>query len=203
MKTKKNYTFCIFKNEIKKIFHIWKTTQKFNKKTNTVINVSIVNAESKSNYALSKKDSAQPAATTTFYRILPSTNIKDWAVEFQPLGYVNKSELQIYFDVLIKELEDKGFEFVSNKNVCFRSGKYAGRKYKTMLIEDMKKEQIENHSSNMLKNCLNPNLDIDNLKTKVYKWATDRNSPINNISQLWEYVFENYSESGSMYKRAA
>ena len=67
----------------------------------------------------------------------------------------------------------------------------------------MKKEQIENHSSNMLKNCLNPNLDIDNLKTKVYKWATDRNSPINNISQLWEYVFENYSESGSMYKRAA
>ena len=193
MTKKQNYTLCIFKNEILKIFHIWKTTQKFNKKTNKVINVSIVNAKSKSNYALSGKDSAQPTATTSFYRTFKSTDDKDWVVDFQPLGYVNKSELKIYFDVLIQELEDEGFKYISNKNVYFRTGKYAGGKYKTMYIEDMKKEQIENHSSNMLENCLNPNLDVDTLKTKVYRWATDRNSPINNISQLWDYVYENYS----------
>ena len=72
-----------------------------------------------------------------------------------------------------------------------------------MKIVNMKREQIEQHSSNMLEDCNNPNLDIDNLKTKIWRWAVDTESEIHNISQLWKYVYENYSEFNDMNKRAA
>ena len=55
----------------------------------------------------------------------------------------------------------------------------------------------------MLEDCLNNNIDIQTTKTKIYRIVTNKKSVIDNISQLWSYVFHNYSEQGDMYSEAA
>ena len=205
MTIRKNYTLCIFKNEILKEFHIWSTIQEFNKKTNKVPNVTLINAFSKSKYAILGKDCSQPAATTSFLRKVLSTNYDDWApVKYIPIGNVNKSELKDLYNHQKEILEDDNYTCITrNPKSRFQSGRYAGKPSSYMKIVNMKREQIEQHSFNMLEDCNNPNLDIDNLNTKIWRWAVDTESEIHNISQLWKYVYENYSEFNDMNKRAA
>ena len=71
------------------------------------------------------------------------------------------------------------------------------------MISNCDKERIENYASKMLEDCLNNNIDIQTTKTKIYRIVTNKKSVIDNISQLWSYVFHNYSEQGDMYSEAA
>ena len=70
-KQKYPHTLAVFTNDKLKMFHIWQTSQ------DNLKNVSVVNALSKAKHALSGKLSAQPAATTSFYRVILNKR-KDW-----------------------------------------------------------------------------------------------------------------------------
>jgi len=77
------------------------------------------------------------------------------------------------------------------------SGRYAGQKWVARLIEKMTLDQVKGHVSKMLEDLINPDLDIDKLKNEIaiYVVVKDKyTKSINNISELWSYVFNNYKK---------
>ena len=191
------HTLAVFTNDKLKMFHIWQTSQ------DNLKNVSVVNALSKAKHALSGKLSAQPAATTSFYRVILNKR-KDWKVEYHDIKDVDKDELTIMYNLVKDDLEDKNYKCLTrHPYVRLQSKKYAGRKYKSILISNCDQKRIENYASNMLEDCLNNNIDIQTTKTKIYRLVTNKKSVIDNISQLWSHVYHNYSEQGDMYSEAA
>ena len=193
------HIFAIFTNPTKKLFHIWQTKQENYKQ-----NVTIVNAFSKSKSALSKNDSAQSAATTSFLRVIASTNQKDWELEYEELGNVSESEHKDLYKTQTLILENDGYTCITRSpKHRFQSGRYAGQKWVVRKITKMYMYQINDCAYKMLEDCLNDNIDIQETAKQVTKFALKPNSPIHNISELWNHVFHNYSEYGDMYKRAA
>ena len=185
------HTLAIFTNDKLKIFHIWQTRQEKNVKQN----VSVTNLFSKAKWSLSGKDSAQSPATTSVMRVVLSTNQSDWSVKHIYIGDVDKSELEIVYELEEARLVAEGFTRITrDPRIRLQSGKYSGRKWVARLIENMKLDQIKEHARKMLEDCLNPNLDIDSLKNKIASHAINRNSSITNLSLLWKYIYENYGD---------
>ena len=83
------YHLVIYKNDKEKIFHI-QTTKVKNPKVSYTLKIQLA----RSLYAISGKDSAQCAATTSFIRsLLVFPNLKDWDRKIIPLGNINSKEL--------------------------------------------------------------------------------------------------------------
>ena len=192
--TKKN-TFAIFKNEKLKLFHIWNTTQK-----NPKAHVNVTNAFSKANYALSGKDSGQCAATTSFLRVLANTNREDWVVDYIDLGNVDKEVIRTEYEGWIEILIEMGYTCITRDNkVRIQSGKYAGRKWKATIIQNLATPKVIKHVENMMKDCFVDNDVIKSDARSIGFGAVYGKLPkdVKNISELWSYVFNQYSEYAS------
>jgi hypothetical protein len=188
-KQKFPHTLAVFTNDKLKMFHIWQTSQ------DNLKNVSVVNALSKARYALSGRLSAQASATSSFNRVVLKES-KYWAVEYHDLKDVNKDELQIMYNLVKEDLENKHYKCLTrNPQVRHQTKKYSGRKQRFMLIENMKKDRIESYASNMLEDCVNDNINIQTAKTEIYKSVTNVKSTVNNISELWAHVKYNYDKA--------
>ena len=193
MKKKMFHVLGIFTNDKEKLFHIWSSKQTDYKKF-----VTVSNAYSKAKTALSGRNSAQSCATTSFYRVLPNTNQDDWKVTHEVLGLVNKTEHDDCKNLQNDLLTSQGYRCVSRHPINrFMSGRYAGQKWVARLIEKMTLDQVKGHVSKMLEDLINPDLDIDKLKNEIaiYVVVKDKyTKSINNISELWSYVFNNYKK---------
>ena len=189
----KNRTvLAIFRNDKIKSFHIWTTTQEDLK------NVTVTNAYSKAKSSINGKLSSESAATTSFFRVLLNTDKKDWDVEYIYLGVVNsKDDGEDFYNLYHDELVDMNYKCLTrNKKYRHASGKYAGKNHQYMIIERMKKPQIVRHATNMLEDVSYSNDMINDTVEKIYRVAINKkNTHINNISELWKYTYENYSEA--------
>lgn len=188
------HTFCIFYNEDRKMYHIWQTSQE--KPTQ---HVTVTNAFSKAAYALSGKDSAQSGSSTTFLRILSSTDRSEWAVSYEELNGANKEDLQEYYEMFSKMYEDEGYTCITRApKARVRTGLYSGQKWVTRKLENMTYKQVKETSLKMLEDCFVDSDTAQLLSSKVAAMSLKMDSEIENISQLWGYVFHNYSEKGNM-----
>lgn len=184
------HTLCIFKNDRQKVFHIWQTAQE-----KVMQNVNIVNAFSKAKYAVSGKDSAQPGATTSFYRVLLSTKKEDWDVDYVELDKVNREELQQNYDLYSDLLAEEGFRCLTrDPKVRLQSGRYAGSKFKSRKITNMTYVQIKKYASDMLKDCFVDDEVVMIESNRVANSVLKIDSEVDNISQMWKFVFFKYSE---------
>ena len=181
---------AIFKNDNIKSFHIWTTTQEDLK------NVTVTNAYSKAKSSINGKLSSESAATTSFFRVLLNTDKKDWDVEYIDLGIVNSKDGSDFYNLYADELLEMNYkQLTRNPKYRHASGKYAGKKHQYMMIEDMIKKQIERHATNMLEDISYSN-DMAEAVRKIYNVAVNKkNTHINNISELWKHIYENYSEA--------
>ena len=181
---------AIFKNDNIKSFHIWTTTQEDLK------NVTVTNAYSKAKSSINGKLSSESAATTSFFRVLLNTDRKDWYVRYINIGVVNSKDGEDFYNLYADELIDMNYKCLTrNKKYRHASGKYAGKKHQYMMIEDMIKKQIERHATNMLEDISYSN-DMAEAVRKIYNVAVNKkNTHINNISELWKHIYENYSEA--------
>jgi hypothetical protein len=182
--------FVTFINKNRKIYHIWQTRQ-VNKHD---VNVTIDNAFSKAKTALSGKGSAQSVASTSFYRILPNTRKEDWSeycrkeVEFETLA-----ELQQSRDDLQEELEELGFYSVSRRNrALIYSGKYSGSEWKVRKLSNMTLVQVKTHVQKMMEDCFVSDETIMAQSAKIAMRVLYKEPDIDNISQLWQNVYQNY-----------
>ena len=96
MSQKISHTLCIFANDTRKMYHIWSSKQIKPKET-----VTVHNAFWKAGYALKGKDGSEPGATTTFLRVISSTNKNEWSVTYEELGEVNKQTLDEQYACLL------------------------------------------------------------------------------------------------------
>ena len=145
MKKKMFHVLGIFTNDKEKLFHIWSSKQTDYKKF-----VTVSNAYSKANTALSGRNSAQSCATTSFYRVLPNTNQDDWKVTHEVLGLVNETEYHDCKNLQNDLLTSQGYRCVSRHPINrFMSGRYAGQKWVARLIEKMTLDQVKGHVSKM------------------------------------------------------
>ena len=181
---------AIFRNDNIKSFHIWTTTQEDLK------NVTVTNAYSKAKSSINGKLSSESAATTSFFRVLLNTDRKDWYVRYINIGVVNSKDGEDFYNLYADELIDMNYKCLTrNKKYRHASGKYAGKKHQYMMIEDMIKKQIERHATNMLEDISYSN-DMAEAVRKIYNVAVNKkNTHINNISELWKHIYENYSEA--------
>ena len=181
---------AIFKNDNIKAFHIWVTTQIDLK------NVTVTNAYSKAKASINGKLSSESAATTSFFRVLLNTDKKDWDVEYIDLGVVNSKDGEDFYNLYADELIEKNYkQLTRNKKYRHASGKYAGKKHQYMIIENMLKPQIKRHATNMLEDISYSN-DMAEAAQEIYNAAVNKkNTHINNISELWKHIYENYSEA--------
>jgi len=188
MTVKLPHTLCVFVNDQQKLYHIWATKQEQFKK-----NVNIANAFSKAAYALSGKDSAQSGATTSFYRVLANTNINDWVVDYVELDHVSKKELEENYKIYKDLLEDQGYTCCSRSNTCrIQTGKYAGKKWKATKLENLRYAQVKTHALNMLQDCFYSAKHIDAESNIVARAVLKLDSQVENISQMWQYVYNTY-----------
>jgi hypothetical protein len=185
----KSYTLAIFVNEERGIFHIWTTTQ------TEMNNVSVSNAFSKSRSALNGKDSSQSAATTSFFRVIASTEPKEWNVEHVKLGEVPNDEVKSEYEHWFNLLVEMGYECVSrDPKVRLRSGRYAGSKFKARKITNMTYAQVKEYAENMLKDCFVEDEIILPESKKIANSVLAVDSEVENVSQMWSYVFHSYVE---------
>ena len=186
------HTLCIFANESRKLYHIWQTRQLNYKQT-----VTVNDAFSKARYALSGDDYAQAGATTSFLRIISSTNKDEWTVSYEELGNVNKEDLHSEYQLLSELYESEGYTCITrNPKVRMQSGLYVGKKWVTRKLKNMRRVQVKEYVIKMLEDCLLDNIDYNFISNKISSYALRLGSDIENISQLWYYVFHNYSEKG-------
>ena len=183
-------TLCGFKNDAQRVYHIWQTAQERVKQ-----NVNIVNAFSKARYAVSGKDSAEPGATTSFYRVLLSTKQKDWDVDYVELDEVNKEELQENYDLYSDMLAEQGYRCLTrDPKVRLQSGRYAGSKFKARKITNMTYAQVKECAANMLQDCFVDEELILPESNRVACSILTVGNEVENVSQMWKFVFFNYSE---------
>ena len=185
-------TFAIFKNEKLKLFHIWNTKQE-----NPEVNVNVVNAFSKASYALSGKDAGQCAATTSFLRVISSTKKEDWDVEYVELGVVDKNIVRTEYEQWIQVLTELGYICITRDlKVRIQSGKYAGRKWKATIIQNLSTQKVIKHVENMMKDCFVKDDIIKSDASSIGFGAVygKLSNDVKNISELWSYVFNQYSE---------
>jgi hypothetical protein len=186
------HTFCIFANDTRKMYHIWQTSQENYKQ-----NVTVTNAFSKAAYALSGKDSAQSGSTTTFLRILSSTKKDEWTVSYEELGDVDKEDLQSEYQLFSEIYESEGYTCITrDPKVRMQTGRYAGKKWVARKLENMRYVQVKECVTKMLEDCLLDDVDYNSVSNQISTYALKLGSEIENISQLWNYVFHNYSEFG-------
>lgn len=184
------HTLCVFKNDAQKVYHIWQTAQEKVKQ-----NVNIVNAFSKARYAVSGKDSAEPGATTSFYRVLLSTKQEDWDVDYVELDEVNKEELQENYDLYSDMLAEQGYRCLTrDPKVRLQSGRYAGSKFKARKISNMTYAQVKEYAVNMLKDCFVEDEIILPESIRIARSVLAVDSEVENVSQMWKFVFFKYSE---------
>ena len=196
MSQKISHTLCIFANDTRKMYHIWSSKQANPKET-----VTVHNAFWKAGYALNGKDGAEPGATTTFLRVLSSTNKNEWTVTYEKLGEVNKQTLKEQYAEFSKLYESEGYTCITREPKSrFQSGRYAGRKWVARKLSNMTYAQVKDHTIKMLEDCLvDKEVNIPYESTKVSLYALKEGCDIENISQLWSYVFNHYSEKGGNY----
>jgi len=201
---KKDYKLACFYNVELKMFHIWQTTQdKFKQ------NVTVTNAFSKMRSALSGKDYAVIGASTSFFRVLASTNQTDWDVHYENIGEVTKEEYEECYKILHDEYEsDKGYKCLTrDPKVRLQTGRYAGGKWGRYKIASMAYKRVHSHVVNMLEDCLVSDLDPLTPNWISHKaLGTSFPTPLNslgkrsdgfdNLGELWHYVFHHYSENG-------
>jgi len=189
----KQITLVEFVNVAEKMFYVRQSTQANHKTL-----VTVANAYSKAIAGLSGKDSAQGAASTSFNRILLNTNKDDWQVtERHECG-----DDVLLASTTLREIHqkytDQGFEFVGSHDfILDRSGKGVGRKWKATKIGNLKMSQVVAHAENMLHDCFVDEDEQRPLARKIAILALRQNSGIDNLSQLWSYVYENYGMSSS------
>ena len=181
---------AIFRNDNIKSFHIWTTTQEDLK------NVTVTNAYSKAKSSINGKLYSESAATTSFFRVLLNTDRKYWYVRYIDLGVVNSKDGSDFYNLYADELLEMNYkQLTRNPKYRHASGKYAGKKHQYMLIENMLKPQIKRHATNMLEDISYSNNMIEAAQ-EIYSVAVNKkNTHINNISELWKHIYENYSEA--------
>jgi hypothetical protein len=60
----------------------------------------------------------------------------------------------------------------------------------------MRYVQVKECVTKMLEDCLLDDVDYNSVSNQISTYALKLGSEIENISQLWNYVFHNYSEFG-------
>jgi hypothetical protein len=193
-----SYTLAIYTNDKYGIFHILTSTQ------TELRNISISNMFSKSNAALNGKDSSQAAATTSFLRVLASTEKKDWDTEYVKLGEVSNDEVNSEYEYWFNLLVEMGYKCVSrNPRARVKSGNYSGKEWKARKIENMTRAQVKKYAVNMLEDCRVEDEILQAESNRVTRFVLAVDSEIENISQMWSYVFHSYAEGMEGMKKAA
>ena len=185
------YHLVIYKNDKEKIFHI-QTTKVKNPKVSCTLKIQLA----RSLYAISGKDSAQCAATTSFIRsLLVFPNLNDWDRKIIPLGNVNCKELIKHYKKYEKELKDVNYKQVTRYPHVRHYEKY--KKYNTaflkMIVTNLDQKRFNIKTTKILED-FNVTKDIDKKVLEIYNYVLkDRTSPVNNVSQLLRHILFTYT----------
>ena len=97
--------------------------------------------------------------------------------------------------VLSVLLEEEGYRCITrDPKVRLQSGRYAGRKWSATKIQNLKYVQIKKYAMSMLEDCFFAGDNINAEANIVARSVVSIDSEIENISQMWRYVFFKYSE---------
>ena len=185
------YHLVIYKNDKEKIFHI-QTTKVKNPKVSCTLKIQLA----RSLYAISGKDSAQCAATTSFIRsLLVFPNLNDWDRKIIPLRNVNCKELTKHYKKYEKELKDVNYKQVTRYPHVRHYEKY--KKYNTaflkMIVTNLDQKRFNIKTTKILED-FNVTKDIDKKVLEIYNYVLkDRTSPVNNVSQLLRHILFTYT----------
>ena len=199
-KPKRDNLFGIFIHKENKKFHIWQSY------TGNKNNVSISNAYWKSTKGVTGRDEDSFTASVGFMRNMLVTGGKGWDFHIEHIGVVSQ---EVYIEELqaqIELLEEQGYECCSH-DPTIKIGKIGNRKWKTShyratLISNLPTDRIKKHIKNMLIDCnFNPETSDYtkevNKETNYVVFGNGGMNGIDNISQLWKYIYEKYAY-GSM-----
>lgn len=184
------YHLVIFKNDNEKKFHIQSTKVK-NPKVSCTLKIQLA----RSLYAISGKDSAQCAATTSFLRTMLVTDLNDWNRRIIPLGNVNANELNHYYWKYADELLDLNYEQVTRAPHIrhYELVKKYNSTFLKRIVTNMTKPQCIEQSEKILKDFKV----TENIETKckeIYNYVlVKRDSPIDNMSQFVRHILLTYT----------
>ena len=180
-------TFIVFKNKEHMIYHIWKSNQE-----NWKQNVSVVNALSKAKYSTKGTYSAQPTASTSFYRYMLTTLGKGWETEAFEYDNIDTNTAKNELQELHSLYQSDEYKCISDEKFRELSGKYAGKKYKEMLTANLTLKRAKEWAKKLLESCL---VDYDDSDiTKVAIRAIMPKYELHNLSQWWAWVYEEYTK---------
>ena len=185
------YHLVIFKNDNEKKFHIQSTKVK-NPKVSCTLKIQLA----RSLYAISGKDSAQCAATTSFLRTMLVTDLNDWDRQIIPLGNVNASDLDYHYWKYADELLDLNYEQVTRAPHIrhYELVKKYNSTFLKRIVTNMTKPQCIEQSEKILKDFKV----TENIETKckeIYNYVlVKRDSPIDNMSQFVRHILFTYTD---------
>tara|TARA_B100000424_G_C22713476_1_gene388187 strand:- start:45 stop:662 length:618 start_codon:yes stop_codon:yes gene_type:complete len=185
------YHLVIFKNDNEKKFHIQSTKVK-----NPEVSCTLKTQKSRSLYAISGKDSAQCACTTSFLRTMLVTDLNDWDRQIIPLGNVNASDLNYHYWKYANELLDLNYEQVTRAPHVrhYELVKKYNSTFLKRIVTNMNKSQCIEQSKKILKDFKV----TENIETKceeIYKYVlVKKDSPIDNMSQFVRHILLTYTD---------
>lgn len=172
-------------NKEKKYYHIQQCDQENYKQS-----VTIKSDRSRTNYAMSGKDSADCAVTTSFLQTNSVLDDKHTRIKFiktkRDKNSIEKSTLRL------RDIVEKfNYKTHSDFKVRHKSGKFTNIKHQTTYIHNLKQYQINNYAEKMLTNLLLSEL-VNNQKiiNKIYLY-TSKNCK--NLSEMFYHVRNEYA----------
>ena len=180
----KHHILALRLNKEKKYYHIQQCDQENYKQS-----ITINNDRSRTNYAISCKDSAQCAVTTSFLRVNFVLDDKHTRIKFiktkKDRNSIEKSTKRL------RDIVEKfDYKTHSDSKVRHKSGKYTDRKSQTTYIHNLKQYQVNNYSEKMLTNLLL--LEIVNDKkviNRIYDYTVKN---CYNLSEMFSYIRSEY-----------